>query len=408
MWIKKPLALLALTAVVSACAGSDSDTFGDEPAHCAGDGCVTSDPWQPGPFPVGVRDDLYMDTSREALAWRGCGQETCPRPIKVSIWYPAARAEGEPMKLIDFLEVTAGTLDRVIGDLVGELGGTPPDVDIADKELAALRNAPLRAGRYPLVVFSHGAGGVRFQSIFLTEYLASHGFIVISPDHEGDATLTVIRGEVVTVQTREFIRSALERPLDVAFLIDRMGEADTNSHHWLHGAVDASHVGLTGHSFGAFTSLTLAGQDRRIGAIVPQAAPGFPSVDTRVPSLFMLAGEDDTIEQLGNDGMIAEYDIWPEPKGLISLLDAGHFTYSNMCDLIPSFGDGCGDGKRLVDRSPITYVDPTRAHLLINGYTTAWFQAWLKNIRPALNALNAPPVELADVRRSAEFVLKAR
>lgn len=400
--------MVLLLAALTGCNDGESAVAGRALTHCAGDGCIVGDPWQPGPFPVGVRDDLYFDAHRAALAWTGCGREVCPRPIKVSVWYPAARAEGEPMKLIDFLEVTAGTLDRVIGELVDELGGTPPDVDIADKTLGALRNAPLRAGRYPLVVFSHGAGGVRFQSIFLTEYLASHGFIVISPDHEGDATLTVIRGEVVTVQARQFIRSALERPLDVAFLIDRMAEADRDRKHWLHGAVDAGHVGLTGHSFGAFTSLTLAGQDARVGAIVPQAAPGFPSVNTRVPSLFMLAGEDDTIDQLGNDGIIAEYDIWPEPKGLINLLDAGHFTYSNMCDLIPTFGDGCGTGRRLADRSPITYVDPARAHMLINGYTTAWFQAWLKGHDGALAALYAPPPALADVRREAEFIFGAR
>src|SRR5690606_2632771 len=117
------------------------------------------------------------------------------------------------------------------------------------------------------------------------------------------------------------------RPLDVRFLIDRMAEADRSPGHWLFGAVDAGHVGLTGHSFGAYTSITLAGQDPRIGAIVPQAAPGFPSVDTRVPALFMMAEEDDTIEQIGNEGIVLEYVGWPAPKGLVSLLDAGHFTY---------------------------------------------------------------------------------
>lgn len=348
------------------------------------------DPWQPGPFPVGVRDDLYFDHSRNALAWTGCpAGDGCARPLRVSIWYPAVdeAAAAEPMQLVDFLGVTEATLDQVINELVDELGADRVEVNFADKALGSILDARLRPGRWPLVVFSHGAGGVRFQSVFLTEYLASHGFIVISPDHEGDATLTVIEGQVVKVQVRSFVQSAFERPLDVSFLIDRMAEADRNPDHWLYGAVETARVGATGHSFGAFTSITVVGHDRRVAAIVPKAAPGFPKGNPEVPALFMIATEDETIDEIGNEAMVAEYELWSPPKARLDLLDAGHYTYSNMCDLIPDFGGGCGPGKRITDGEVYDPVDPDLAHAITNGMATAWFGAWLRQDPRYLDAL---------------------
>src|ERR1041384_5814495 len=48
---------------------------------------------------------------------------------------------------------------------------------------AGVRAAPLRAGRWPLVLCSHGNGGSRHQNAFQTEHLASHGYVVTAPDH---------------------------------------------------------------------------------------------------------------------------------------------------------------------------------------------------------------------------------
>ena len=41
--------------------------------------------------------------------------------------------------------------------------------------------------RYPLLIFSHGAGGTRQQSAKLIEHLSSWGFVVASPDHAGNS-----------------------------------------------------------------------------------------------------------------------------------------------------------------------------------------------------------------------------
>ncbi len=50
-----------------------------------------------------------------------------------------------------------------------------------DSPNAAVRDAALdrRGAPYPTILFFHGNGGVRAQSYFLTEHLASHGFVVV-------------------------------------------------------------------------------------------------------------------------------------------------------------------------------------------------------------------------------------
>ena len=43
------------------------------------------------------------------------------------------------------------------------------------------------ASPWPLVVFSHGSGAFRASYIYWTEFLASHGFVVVAGDHPGQS-----------------------------------------------------------------------------------------------------------------------------------------------------------------------------------------------------------------------------
>jgi predicted dienelactone hydrolase len=76
--------------------------------------------------------------------------------------------------------------------------------------LAGATPAP---GSWPVIVFSHGFGGIRFQSYFLTERLATHGFIVIAPDHPGNTLVDFAQLGDDAAQAQ----SAIDRPLDILF-----------------------------------------------------------------------------------------------------------------------------------------------------------------------------------------------
>ena len=67
---------------------------------------------------------------------------------------------------------------------------------------------------FPVVAFSHGNGGIRFQSIFLTEVLAQHGYVVVAPDHPHNTLLDFDESASGTV--------AMRRPGDVTSAVDEL------------------------------------------------------------------------------------------------------------------------------------------------------------------------------------------
>ncbi|HDP34904.1 MAG TPA: hypothetical protein ENN29_07320, partial [Candidatus Hydrogenedentes bacterium] len=175
------------------------------------------DPEKPGPYPVGVTTITLVDHSRTDPASDG------PRSLMTEIWYPASdEARGlPPNRLSDFfLKGRSPELALLL------FAGFGVELDEADKTFQnfAARDARIGDGVFPLLLFSHGNGGLRMQNAFWCEHLASHGYIVMAPDHTGNCAITFVNGELVlfdnTREGRE--RSSGDRPKDLSFLIDEM------------------------------------------------------------------------------------------------------------------------------------------------------------------------------------------
>ena len=172
-----------------------------------------------GPYGVGLTTFTAADPARPG------------RALTMDVWYPsdAGTSSGSP-----------ASLDLLVADIA--LPGVRRDADVATGE------------RFPLVVFSHGSGGVRFQSWFFLRALASHGYIVVAPDHAGNTSLDLLTGT-----TDPFPVVASNRPRDVSFAIDQMLVRSNDPTDLLAGAVDGSRIAVAGHSFGGFTALAVAG-----------------------------------------------------------------------------------------------------------------------------------------------------
>jgi predicted dienelactone hydrolase len=224
------------------------------------------------------------------------------------------------------------------------VAGVPRDVvrvvgvDIVDTP--AYRDVALAPGEFPLILFSHGNGGIRFQSFFFVAHLASHGFIVASPDHHGntftDALLGIVDPMVV-----------VNRPRDVQFLIDRFTAFDAEAGNAFEAAVDLSRIGMSGHSFGGLTTFALAGgtsvigtfTEPRIKAIFPQAPSAIAFEDAyfatiTVPTLIV-GGSIDETTPFGQD-QERPFDNLPSGAsvvGLAEVVGGGHFTFSDFCEV---------------------------------------------------------------------------
>lgn len=151
-----------------------------------------------------------------------------PRALTVDIWYPATPRPGARA------EIYSGALD---GEKPGELGHfTVPGI--------AVRDAPREGGRWPLVLVSHGFGNVTSAMTWLTENLASKGYVVAAVRHI-DPPWTA---------PRRFTELLLRRPLDLAF-VGRTLQQQLASE----GLIDPAHTALVGYSLGGYTVLTCGG-----------------------------------------------------------------------------------------------------------------------------------------------------
>jgi predicted dienelactone hydrolase len=128
---------------------------------------------------------------------------------------------------------------------------TEDTLQAADKGFSAftrkptVRNGRLPAGKWPLVMLSHGTGGGRLTLEWLAQALAEKGFIVAAVDHYGNTYENKI--------PLEFLKP-WERPLDISFaLTELLKDNDLQPH------IDQQKIGAIGFSFGGFTVIALAG-----------------------------------------------------------------------------------------------------------------------------------------------------
>jgi predicted dienelactone hydrolase len=159
--------------------------------------------------------------------------------------------------------------------------------------------------------------------------LASHGYVVVSPDHEGGTLDYAVRNQLQDVGI-----GIATRPADVQYLItayQRLPETDP-----LFGLIATDKVGVTGHSFGALTSLRVAAIDKRVKVIVPQAPPstdlffvdlGTPNLG--IPVMVQGARKDRTLKW--DEHVAPTWSAMKKPRWLLDITEGGHFTFSDIC-----------------------------------------------------------------------------
>lgn len=309
------------------------------------------------------------------------------RPLRAELWYPVdpEDAVGDPT-YYDFQFFNLGLVSPV-----------------------AFEGAPLtKETSLPLIVFSHGSCGVSFQSTPLMERLASHGMVVVSPNHTGNTVNECFGGN-----GDPFLVSARNRPLDVSFLIDHFLARSADPNDEFYGHLDPFAIGVAGHSFGGFTSIAMAAgvegtavpvpPDRRVRAIAPIAPASeffsdeqLASID--IPMLLLGATLDDTTPIVPNT--TRPWELASSRALYRADLDgAGHLHFANACaigqalldfgvplrqaeNLVPGYSDTCGPDDFSIDE----------AARIQSYYVTAFFKRHLlRDVRygPALSEAHA-------------------
>lgn len=352
--------LLALALGASACTKTtDAATRGDgDVPSTAATAPAGLDPSRRGSFGVSYAEVGVIDPFRV-------------RRLPLSIWYPTTDTDVQPAHY----------------DILPTL--TLPAIRVADR-------AAVASGKHPVVIFSHGSGASRLTYWYLTEMLASHGFVVIAPDHVGNtfADLADVEG---------FVRTADERPRDVHFILDQLVEADRGGNNatgpelgdLLRGHVDVDHIGIAGHSYGGYTALATAGgtangdePDPRVKAVAALEPLSDKLSDDNlrqvdVPTLLMGGTLDFTtpIEPMVN----RPYDLMPtKVKYRADIIGANHesFTILHATDTLlddPSVPDDVRAAARRTfpGTSGPEVMAPDEAEAIIVRYVVSFFATQL-------------------------------
>jgi dienelactone hydrolase len=189
------------------------------------------------------------------------------------------------------------------------------------------------AGRHPLVLFSHGLGGLPEDFAGLATGWAAAGFVVAAPAYPHTNGRTTV--------SRADLRN---QPADAAYVLRRLrdlGPGDPLARH-----IDPGDVAAVGFSAGGYTTMGLfgPGHDPALRAAVVISAREAPGPFGGAPSpMLFLHGDADRVVPIEADRAAFASVPWPKRfvmlpgRGHGEFLDPGHPGFAQVSELILTF-----------------------------------------------------------------------
>ncbi len=210
---------------------------------------------EPGPHRAGFEQVELFDYSRPF----GAEGERGPRPVTMSIWYPAEGAEARPLTFGRYVDGADGR-ESFRGRLA-TYGFPLSDAELdglLSSETGAVEKAPRASGPFPLLIFGTGLTGTFYLNTVLCEYLASRGYVVVA---------------IPSLPAREDVEAAYDalavdaQIRDMEFVIQGLHD---------YPEVSDGPFGLVAWSLGGVAQALLAMKNPNVGAVVSlDAATGY-------------------------------------------------------------------------------------------------------------------------------------
>jgi predicted dienelactone hydrolase len=344
-----------------------------------------------GRYEIGTRDYLWVDGARPEQYTRDPSDR---RKLPVQVWYPAA--------------APADSVRAAYVHSMTEFGASTPLTALANVRTNATMDAALSSAeqKYPIIVYSHGAGWPRFSATFIAEYLASRGYVVFAIEHPGlDQTVSFSDGTPFAQDTLLLPRPVPgERPrvtatratqalndvhfpiwiADLRFALDRIAALESSPGPF-RGRLDVDRIGMLGWSFGGAAAIEMLRIDPRVKAAVNHDGRLFGGATTEpITRPFMLFhhGIDDAatapavvpaanrqvMREVLAESQLADSTARARSMGDwydVTIARTNHGHFSDLSLFLAVFSD-------------TTLLPGRRAHAIIAAYTGAFFDRYLK------------------------------
>jgi dienelactone hydrolase len=266
--------------------------------------------------PAVPRGNPYTVFSKNGPYKAGVAFQTTPEGDTLVIYYPV-----DPASTVGKSHYTINLLRWFTGSPTAPIPAGLPKNLPTTLATDAYMGLPISSnGPFPVIMFSHGYGGYPEQSSFLTDHLATWGFVVVAPDHRSRDLKAVISGTVGKGQNDI-------ADLTQALAVVRFMNADPDD--LLSHKLDLSRVASLGHSAGGGAAITFAKDDSDVRAYIGLApAAGTPPMNK--PGLIMQGTSDKVVNPAGTEKL---YKSLTSPKRLVLIDKAGHNVFDDACTI---------------------------------------------------------------------------
>lgn len=209
-----------------------------------------------GEYSVGFKHYTATDSTRRYHRIFDYTTQSIPRPIPISIWYPAKSGPkaSEKLKVLDYFKILAEEAEE---EYLPEdqflnwfaYSNTPANQAHLLEETHASFDLDFAGGRFPVVIYAPGMEGTSIENFALAEMLASYGYIVIASPSRG-------------TETRFFRKANMEtetQARDIEFLLQEISK---------YPAANLDKIAVMGHSLGGLAGMLAQVKNDQIKAAV--------------------------------------------------------------------------------------------------------------------------------------------
>jgi dienelactone hydrolase len=334
-----------------------------------------------GSYSVGTTNYDWVDPMRDETYTE---DPTDKRELAVKVWYPSEKvAEGKTAPYIDNEEVAvaAGADFGLSAEQSISLFDSVKTNSISEAPIAETESD------YPVLVLSPGLGGLPEEYTAQAEQLASQGYVVVGINHPYDAAATEFSDGRIVQQSPKIDDSNTQvisenidiRAADAQFVLDKLESVNNSDpQKILTQHLDLDHVGIFGHSDGGATATEMLAQDPRFDAGLNMDGSLFKAEESgsSLTKPFMLMNSETALVE--DPSRQPFYENLPKDAYNLTIKGSSHLSFSDgpLLSNLTNFEAESDLGDSV---APTTAIDSVRGATIINDYTLAFFDKYLKN-----------------------------
>lgn len=339
-----------------------------------------------GEFKVGFKNYSKEDNTRTYLRISDWNGKILSRPMSISIWYPTDKGDSKSMIVKDYMAILKNEEewerlpnDRILSWFYSDNEKNRRHFEIETK---AYLNAPATKKKFPVLIYAPSYQASSTENFILCEFLASHGYVVISSPSRGTENRFLTGGTTKDIETQA---------RDIEFLI---GEISTIPY------ADENNFAVAGFSFGGISNVLAAMKNKKVKALIcldgsvkyqfnKLIASPYSDLSIDIPFIFMSQKDiplqvmiEDKIDTTLNN-TFHFYDTLTQSEAYyLKFHDLTHSYFSSMGILFQK-----RDPRQ--DKSDLEIIS---SYGWVSRYTLHFLNAYLKQGESSKQFLNNDPV----------------